>query len=113
MKLTMKWGGKVRNRKTFKPEPKIRWDLLGLADPSKEKIPMPIDEVRRQVLMMSSPGFDQDSATRLDVVPQKFPVPRPRESHCPKRAGSPRNAGRLLGWPRVGTWRLVRAGASN
>jgi hypothetical protein len=71
MKLTMKWGGKVRNRKTFKPEPKIRWDLLGLADPSKEKIPMPIDEVRRQVLMMSSPGFDQDSATRLDVVPQK------------------------------------------
>lgn len=72
MKLTMKWGGKVRNRKTFKPEPKIRWDLLGLADPSKEKIPMPIDEVRRQVLMMSSPGFDQDSATRLDVVPQKI-----------------------------------------
>ena len=72
MKLTMKWGGKVSNRKTFKPEPKIRWDLLGLADPSKEKIPMPIDEVRRQVLMMSSPGFDQDSATRLDVVPQKI-----------------------------------------
>ncbi|GJL69254.1 MAG: hypothetical protein NPIRA06_18890 [Nitrospirales bacterium] len=72
MKLTMKWGGKVRNRKTFKPEPKIRWDLLGLADPSKEKIPMPIDEVRRQVLMMSSPGFDQDSVTRLDVVPQKI-----------------------------------------
>ncbi len=71
MKLTMKWGGKVRCKKTFKPEPKIRWDLLGLADPSKEKIPMPIDEVRRQVLMMSSPGFDQDSATRLDVVPQK------------------------------------------
>jgi len=71
MKLTMKWGGKVRNRKTFKPEPKIRWDLLGLADPAKEKIPMPIDEVRRQVLMMSSPGFDQDSATRLDVLPQK------------------------------------------
>ena len=71
MKLTMKWGGKVRNRKTFKPEPKIRWDLLGLADPAKEKIPMPIDEVRRQVLMMSSPGFDHDSATPLDVLPQK------------------------------------------
>ncbi|HBP87503.1 MAG: hypothetical protein KC592_00540 [Nitrospira sp.] len=86
MKLTMKWGGKVRNRKTFKPEPKIRWDLLGLADPSKEKIPMPIDEVRRQVLMMSSPGFDQDSATRLDALPQKNaraltsvkPGPKPR-----------------------------------
>lgn len=60
MKLTMKWGGKARNRKTFKPEPKIRWDLLGLADPSKEKVPMPIDEVRRQVLMMSSPGLGQD-----------------------------------------------------
>lgn len=65
MKLTMKWGGKVRNRKTFKPEPKIRWDLLGLADPAKEKIPMPIDEVRRQVLMMSSPGMGQDSSAPL------------------------------------------------
>ncbi|MFZ1747879.1 hypothetical protein ACTRXD_17290 [Nitrospira sp. T9] len=84
MKLTMKWGGKVRNRKTFKPEPKIRWDLLGLADPSKEKIPMPIDEVRRQVLMMSSPGFDQDSATRLDVVPQK--VSRSSTSGKPSKA---------------------------
>ncbi|WNM57619.1 hypothetical protein [Candidatus Nitrospira allomarina] len=84
MKLTMKWGGKVRNRKTFKPEPKIRWDLLGLADPSKEKIPMPIDEVRRQVLMMSSPGFDQDSATRLDVVPQK--VSRSSTSGKPPKA---------------------------
>jgi hypothetical protein len=84
MKLTMKWGGKVRNRKTFKPEPKIRWDLLGLADPSKEKIPMPIDEVRRQVLMMSSPGFDQHSATRLDVVPQK--VSRSSTSGKPSKA---------------------------
>ncbi|HSF09568.1 MAG TPA: hypothetical protein VLA60_09140 [Nitrospirales bacterium] len=84
MKLTMKWGGKVRNRKTFKPEPKIRWDLLGLADPSKEKVPMPIDEVRRQVLMMSSPGFDQDSATRLDVVPQK--VSRSSTSGKPSKA---------------------------
>lgn len=84
MKLTMKWGGKVRNRKTFKPEPKIRWDLLGLADPSKEKIPMPIDEVRRQVLMMSSPGFDQDSATRLDVVHQK--VSRSSTSGKPSKA---------------------------
>lgn len=84
MKLTMKWGGKVRNRKTFKPEPKIRWDLLGLADPSKEKVPMPIDEVRRQVLMMSSPEFDQDSATRLDVVPQK--VSRSSTSGKPSKA---------------------------
>ena len=71
MKLTMKWGGKVRNRKTFKPEPKIRWDLLGLADPSKEKVPMPIDEVRRQVLMMSSPGLGQDDSVRLETMRQK------------------------------------------
>jgi hypothetical protein len=71
MKLTMKWGGKVRNRKTFKPEPKIRWDLLGLADPAKEKIPMPIDEVRRQVLMMSSPGLGLNSSARLETTPKK------------------------------------------
>jgi hypothetical protein len=78
MKLTMKWGGKARNRKTFKPEPKIRWDLLGLADPSKEKVPMPIDEVRRQVLMMSSPGLDQDGPARQVTATKKDPrVPTP------------------------------------
>jgi hypothetical protein len=89
MKLTMKWGGKVRNRKTFKPEPKIRWDLLGLADPSKEKIPMPIDEVRRQVLMMSSPGLGQEDAVRLETSRQKVTVvPTP-----PKRGRKPTRDG--------------------
>jgi hypothetical protein len=71
MKLTMKWGGKVRNRKTFKPEPKIRWDLLGLADPAKAKVPMPIDEVRRQVLMMSSPGLALDGSLQSKATPKK------------------------------------------
>jgi hypothetical protein len=71
MKLTIKWGGKVRNRKTFKPEPKIRWDLLGLADPSKAKIPMPIDEVRRQVLMMSTPGLARDNSAQPKATPKK------------------------------------------
>jgi hypothetical protein len=85
MKLTMKWGGKVRNRKTFKPEPKIRWDLLGLADPSKEKVPMPIDEVRRQVLMMSSPGLGQEGSVRLETSREKaIRVPPP-----PKRGRKP------------------------
>ena len=86
MKLTMKWGGKVRNRKTFKPEPKIRWDLIGLADPAKGKIPMPIDEVRRQVLMMSSAGLGQVGSPRLVTTPpKKSRVPTPV-----KRVGRPR-----------------------
>ncbi len=90
MKLTMKWGGKVRNRKTFKPEPKIPWDRLGLADPAKEKIPMPIDEVRRQVLMMSSPGLGQESSTRLESTPKKDSrVPNPAKRVCkPRRDAS-------------------------
>ena len=91
MKLTMKWGGKVRNRKTFKPEPKIPWDLLGLADPSKEKIPMPIDEVRRQVLMMSSPGLVQEGVTRRLETTQKKDsrVPTPAKRVCkPRRNAS-------------------------
>ena len=90
MKLTMKWGGKVRNRKTFKPEPKIPWDRLGLADPAKEKIPMPIDEVRRQVLMMSSPGLGQESSTRLATTSKKDPrVPNPAKRVCkPRRDAS-------------------------
>jgi hypothetical protein len=90
MKLTMKWGGKVRNRKTFKPEPKIPWDLLGLADPAKEKIPMPIDEVRRQVLMMSSPGLSQDGSARLETTAKKESrVPTPGKRVCkPRRDAS-------------------------
>jgi len=91
MKLTMKWGGKVRNRKTFKPEPKIPWDLLGLADPAKEKIPMPIDEVRRQVLMMSSPGVGLDDATRLEPAPPKksrVPTPPAKRVCKPRRDAS-------------------------
>lgn len=83
MKLTMKWGGKVRNRKTFKPEPKIPWDVLGLRDPAKDKIAMPIDEVRRQVLMMSSSGFGQYPG--VGAVPKKVtgasaPAKRPYKS---------------------------------
>jgi len=91
MKLTMKWGGKVRNRKSFKPEPKIRWDLLGLADPSKEKVPMPIDEVRRQVLMMSSPGLDQDGPVRPVTAPKKEPrVPAPAKRAYKARRDAPK-----------------------
>lgn len=71
MKLTMKWGGKIRNRKTFKPEPKIPWDLLGLTDPAKEKTAMPIDEVRRQVLVMSSSGFVPNHSLRVENTPKK------------------------------------------
>ena len=91
MKLTMKWGGKVRNRKTFKPEPKIPWDRLGLTDPRKEKIPMPIDEVRRQVLMMSSPGLDEDGSARAETTPKKVArVPTPAKRVCKPRRGGPK-----------------------
>lgn len=90
MKLTMKWGGKVRNKKAFKPEPKIRWDLLGLTDPAKEKIPMPIDEVRRQVLMMSSPGLsEENSARRAAMPPKESRAPKPAKGVCkPRRKSS-------------------------
>ncbi len=70
MKLTTKWGGRIRNKKAFKPEPKIPWELLGLADPAKEKAAMPIDEVRRQVLVMSSSGFDLTHSLRLKPAPK-------------------------------------------
>jgi hypothetical protein len=88
MKLTMKWGGKVRNRKTFKPEQKIRWDLLGMTDPAKEKSTMPIDEVRRQVLVMSSSGFGQFNTLSLGATPKKGSRVRPPA----KRPHKPRDA---------------------
>jgi len=59
MKLTRKWQG---NKPTHKPKrvghkPKIPLQLLGLPSPKEEQPSNSMDEVRRQVVLMSSRGF--------------------------------------------------------
>jgi len=59
MKITMSWPG---NRKTPKEKrvvhkPKIRWQQLGLKDLSEEPASISMDEIRRQVVVLSGRGL--------------------------------------------------------
>jgi hypothetical protein len=56
MKITKK------NRRTSKP--KIRWDLLGLSDPSLAESTTSIDTIRREVSLLASRGFGQETTIR-------------------------------------------------
>jgi hypothetical protein len=53
MKITKK------NRRTSKP--KIRWDLLGLSDPSLAESTTSIDTIRREVSLLASSGFGRET----------------------------------------------------
>jgi hypothetical protein len=56
MKLTKK------NRRTSKP--KIRWDRLGLSDPSLSESTTSIETIRKEVSLLASKGFGQESIVR-------------------------------------------------
>jgi hypothetical protein len=55
MKITKK------NRRTAKP--KIRWDLLGLSDPSPAESTS-IETIRREVSLLASRGLGEESTIR-------------------------------------------------
>ncbi len=57
MKLSMHWRKNSLPPKTSKPIQKVRWDVLGLSDPSKVPSGVPIEEIRRQAQDISSTGF--------------------------------------------------------
>jgi hypothetical protein len=53
MKITKK------NRRTSKP--KIRWEVLGLSDPSLAESTMSMDTIRREVSLLASSGFGRET----------------------------------------------------
>ena len=61
MKITMSRPGNkhTHKKKRVRHKPKIRWQLLGLADPADEHTSISMDEIRRQVVMMSGMGLGQ------------------------------------------------------
>jgi hypothetical protein len=63
MKITKK------NRRTSKP--KIRWDLLGLPDPSLAESTTSIETIRREVSLLASRGFGQETTIRSTVQDTK------------------------------------------
>ena len=56
----MKMTKKVR--RTSKP--KIRWDLLGLSDPRLDESTTSIETIRREVSLLASRGFGQETTIR-------------------------------------------------
>lgn len=61
MKISMSWRGnqKTRKEKRLRHKPKIRWQQLGLTDPADATSSVSMDEIRRQVVMLSSRGLGQ------------------------------------------------------
>ena len=51
-----------KTRRTSKP--KIRWDLLGLSDPSLDESTTSIETIRREVSFLASRGFGQETTIR-------------------------------------------------
>lgn len=66
MKMSMSWRSnkQLEKKKRVRSKPKIRWQQLGLSDPAEKQTAMSIDEIRRQVLMLSSRGLGQGVRAR-------------------------------------------------
>ncbi len=76
MKITGGWRGGKAGKKKVRPsyKPKIRWELLGLSDPSLDETSTPIDTIRREVSSLASRGFGQGTRSRLTGADSKSPV---------------------------------------
>ena len=56
MKITKKY------KRTYKP--KIRWDVLGLSDPSLAESATSIETIRREVSLLANRGFGEETTLR-------------------------------------------------
>ncbi|RMH31520.1 MAG: hypothetical protein D6690_15995 [Nitrospirae bacterium] len=70
MKLSFQWGNTLQTKKRVIRQPKIRWDLLGMADPAEEKKSVPIDEIRRRVVLMSNQSLACHSESATASTPE-------------------------------------------
>jgi hypothetical protein len=72
MKLSTVWTGNKPAKKRMRParKPKIRWQLLGLPEPTGDDRPTPMEEIRREVSSLASRGFGQGTRSRA-VTPDK------------------------------------------
>lgn len=86
MKLPKNSHGHTRTRplKPVTPKAKIPWQLLGLTDPAEDEKSISMDEVRSQVVQMSSLGFrvpvrsPESVPSAIGNGTNKLPKPRRR-----------------------------------
>ncbi len=69
MKITTVWrrNKNTQKKNRFTRKPKIRWQQLGLKNPEAEDPSISIDEIRRQVIQLSSRGLGQGVRSRPTV----------------------------------------------
>ncbi|GJL55074.1 MAG: hypothetical protein NPIRA02_22060 [Nitrospirales bacterium] len=85
MKMTKGWPAHKRPHKIvrIKDNRSIPWKTLGLTDPSEEQRSRSMDEIRQQVLMMSS----QEIGLGFEEIQYEEP---PKASSSPSRAKAER-----------------------
>lgn len=73
MKITTRWrrNKNTKEKKRIIRKPKIAWQQLGLKNPDAEGVSLSIDEIRRQVIQLSSRGLGQGvwSRPRVEGAP--------------------------------------------
>jgi hypothetical protein len=76
MKITMSAHGNKTRNKRGKQKPKVRWEQLGLTDPSQTSTAPSIEEIRREVTLMASRGLAQGTRTRSVAKVPHVDAPR-------------------------------------
>lgn len=86
----MAWK-RLRQQKHVKPRLKIRWEQLGLATPAKERPTIPMEEIRRQVMMLAGRSLGQGvRSSRLVQGKPNSDTDRPVETVRRDRRGATR-----------------------
>ena len=99
MKMTKGWPAHKRPHKIvrIKDNRSIPWKTLGLTDPSEEQRSRSMDEIRQQVLMMSSQeigqGFEEieyEESPKVKNTPTRAKAERKSHGRTAKKATLPR-----------------------
>lgn len=92
MKMSTVWGGNKAARKRKRPvqKLKIRWDVLGLHDASKDGPSRSIDDIRRQVTSLASQGFGPETTSRSSAkdAPARTVKNSPKPSTARQRSAT-------------------------
>lgn len=92
MKMSTVWGGNKAARKRKRPvqKLKIRWDLLGLHDASKDVPSRSIEDIRRQVTSLASQGFGPETTSRSSAkdAPARTVKASPKPSTTRRRSAT-------------------------
>ena len=87
MKTTMNWRGNrtTQKKKRVKHKPKIRWQELGFKNSATENASLSMEEIRRQVVMLSSRGLGQGVRSRPVVQSAQIAGATNHAGQTPKR----------------------------